>query len=77
MKQIESINKSLKKFEKWLYGFNDECHFVFERVYDSLDIPVARELINKKFGLTWQTKRPLIPTGYDEFLSGFFGPFAS
>jgi hypothetical protein len=68
MKKSESIPEFLKRFEKWLYGVNFECHFVFEKICESSEIQRARELINTQFQLSWQTEVQLVLITYEEFL---------
>lgn len=68
MEELKSITRRLKEFEKKLYGFNYECHFLFDKICDGTDIDAAREIINKRFELSWQKDRELEFIEYSEFI---------
>ena len=72
MDELNSIRKRLKGFEKNLYGINYECHFLVDKICDSTDLSLARELINKRFELSWQSDQNLEFIDYNEFIEDFF-----
>lgn len=71
MDELISIKKRLKEFEKDLYGINYECHFLLDKVCDKTDLSIARDLINKKFELTWQKNQKLDLIEYRTFVEDF------
>jgi len=71
MDELNSIRKRLKGFEKNLYGINYECHFLVDKICDSTDLSLARELINKRFELSWQSDQNLEFIDYNEFIEDF------
>ena len=68
MKELKTINAYLKDFEKVLYGFNYECHFIFDKICDGTDLNKAREIVNSRFKLSWQKDEELELIDYEEFI---------
>ena len=68
MEELKSIRKKLEEFEKVLYGFNYECHFLFDKICNGTDIDSAREIINQRFELSWQKNQELELIEYNEFI---------
>jgi hypothetical protein len=72
MNELESLQKHLKKFEKKLYGFNYECHFLMEKICDGTNLLEARALINKRFELSWQKEQNIELLQYEQFIEEVF-----
>ena len=70
MKELKLITQRLYKFEKWLYGFNYECHFRYERVDESLNIQEACQLISQRYPFPLAASaKSLQLISYDEFIT--------
>jgi hypothetical protein len=68
MKELKLITQSLYKFEKWLYGFNYECHFRYERINESLNIQEACQIISQRYPFP-PAAQSLQLISYDEFIN--------
>lgn len=70
MKELKLITQSLYKFEKWLHGFNYECHFRYERVHDSVNIHEACVLISERYPFPPAAPATILQwISYDEFIN--------
>jgi hypothetical protein len=68
MNELDSLQKHLKKFEKNLYGFNYECHFLIEKICIGTNLLEARNIINKRFKLSWQKELNIESLQYEKFI---------
>ena len=70
MDELSSIKRRLKEFERVLYGYNYECHFIFDKITDGLDLSEARDVIDARYKQT-SRKAELKAVSYSEFVENF------
>jgi hypothetical protein len=68
MNELDSLQKHLKRFEKNLYGYNYECHFLIEKICIGSNLLEARDIVNKRFKLSWQKELNIESLQYESFI---------